>query len=100
MLPEGFEDDSLSPSSKKPEREGLPTGYRMRADAHYVELLSSKRDRSESRGSKRDREAMIPTLVTYDLVAVAWSCCLVITPGHVGYPALVGFAQDLVSAVR
>lgn len=58
VLPEGFEDDSLSPSSKKPEREGLPTGYRMRADAHYVELLSSKRDRSESRGSKRDREAM------------------------------------------
>jgi len=58
VLPEGFEDDSISPSSKKPEREGLPPGYRMRADAHYVELLSSKRDRSEARGSKRDREAM------------------------------------------
>jgi hypothetical protein len=25
VLPEGFEDDSISPSSKKPEREGLPT---------------------------------------------------------------------------
>ena len=58
VLPEGFEDDSIPTSSKKPEREGLPPGYRMRADSHYVELLSSKRDRSESRGSKRDREAM------------------------------------------
>ena len=38
--------------SKKPEREGLPPGYRMRADAHYVEHLTARRseksDRSES----------------------------------------------------
>ena len=37
----------------KPEREGLPPGYRMRADPHYVELLSSggraERVRSEGR---------------------------------------------------
>ena len=31
----------------KPEREGLPRGYRMRADSHYVDALSSPR---ESRG--------------------------------------------------
>ena len=36
----------------KPEREGLPSGYRMRADAHYVDLLASSartdRPRAES----------------------------------------------------
>jgi len=30
-------------SEKKPEREGLPSGYRMRADAHYVDQLTSRR---------------------------------------------------------
>jgi hypothetical protein len=30
-------------SSKKTEREGLPAGYRMRADAHYVDQLSTRR---------------------------------------------------------
>jgi hypothetical protein len=28
---------------KKPDREGLPPGYRMRADSHYVEQLTSRR---------------------------------------------------------
>ena len=41
----------------KPEREGLPAGYRMRADPHYVELLSSggraERVRSEGRSEGR-----------------------------------------------
>ena len=41
----------------KPEREGLPPGYRMRADPHYVELLSSggraERARSEGRAEGR-----------------------------------------------
>jgi hypothetical protein len=31
---------------KKPVREGLPAGYRMRADAHYVEQLSTRRERA------------------------------------------------------
>ena len=37
--------ESLQPASseKKPEREGLPSGYRMRADAHYVDQLTSRR---------------------------------------------------------
>lgn len=30
-------------SHRKPEREGLPAGYRMRADAHYVDQLSTRR---------------------------------------------------------
>jgi hypothetical protein len=34
---------SSGSSSKKPEREGLPPGYRMRADAHYVDLITSRR---------------------------------------------------------
>lgn len=33
--------DFQAGDSIKPEREGLPAGYRMRADPHYVELLSS-----------------------------------------------------------
>jgi hypothetical protein len=42
------EPDDPPPSPKKAEkveREGLPPGYRMRADAHYVENLTSRRDR-------------------------------------------------------
>ncbi|HXT71561.1 MAG TPA: hypothetical protein VN700_17525 [Vicinamibacterales bacterium] len=59
----------------KPEREGLPPGYRMRADPHYVELLSSgargggdRSARGEARGDTRTgpREADItsPARVT------------------------------------
>ena len=41
----------------KPEREGLPPGYRMRADAHYVELLSASPRLERPRGeSTRVRE--------------------------------------------
>ena len=37
--------ESLQPaaSEKKPEREGRPSGYQMRADAHYVDQLTSRR---------------------------------------------------------
>jgi hypothetical protein len=48
------EPDDPPPSSKKTEkveREGLPPGYRMRADAHYVENLTSRR------GDRGDRAA-------------------------------------------
>jgi len=31
----------------KPEREGLPRGYRMRADPHYVDMISSSRSEKE-----------------------------------------------------
>ena len=54
-VPEKFNQDlSDSPPSGgaqgKPEREGLPASYRMRADAHYVEQLASRRaERSEAR---------------------------------------------------
>jgi hypothetical protein len=52
-VPEKFSQDlsdvsPQGPSHVKPEREGLPPGYRMRADAHYVDQLSSRRlDRLE-----------------------------------------------------
>ena len=45
-MSEGIPDfEQLPPatSEKKPEREGLPPGYRMRADAHYVDQLTSRR---------------------------------------------------------
>lgn len=34
-------DDIFAAVTKPPEREGLPPGFRMRADAHYVEVLDS-----------------------------------------------------------
>ena len=44
VLSEEFpHEPSGEPESRKPEREGLPTGYRMRADAHYVDQLTSRR---------------------------------------------------------
>ena len=52
-----FETQELTGSEPvKTEREGLPPGYRMRADSHYVELLSSNaradRPRTEGRPSR------------------------------------------------
>ena len=38
-----LEDAATGARLKKPAREGLPPGYRMRADAHYVDQLSSRR---------------------------------------------------------
>lgn len=37
----------------RPEREGLPSTYRMRADSHYVELLASSGGRAERRAEPR-----------------------------------------------
>jgi hypothetical protein len=54
-------------SEEKPEREGLPPGYRMRADAHYVDQLTSRRservytDYSRATGS-HDADAPEPAL--------------------------------------
>jgi hypothetical protein len=43
-----------APGLKKPEREGLPSNYRMRADAHYVDQLTSRRnDRLEPRSAEQ-----------------------------------------------
>ena len=46
-MPEGMSDlDPLQSvaTDRKPEREGLPAGYRMRADAHYVDQLTGRRN--------------------------------------------------------
>ena len=47
-----------SGDAPKPEREGLPPGYRMRADSHYVELLSTpaKSDRGRVDAATRVRD--------------------------------------------
>ena len=46
-IPEELHDDLEGTAEgvrgKKPVREGLPSGYRMRADSHYVDQLSSRR---------------------------------------------------------
>ncbi len=60
-LPETFNPDFVEgavAAPRKPEREGLPPGYRMRADAHYVDQLTTRRSHGESvRGLARDTEA-------------------------------------------
>jgi len=51
--PEADEPAPTSKKSEKVEREGLPPGYRMRADAHYVENLASRRgDRGVADGPR------------------------------------------------
>jgi hypothetical protein len=60
-----LDDDAaaLTPTStRKSEREGLPPGYRMRADAHYVEQLTARRserasDQARTNGSGADSTA-------------------------------------------
>jgi hypothetical protein len=51
----GGEIEGPAPASapKKPEREGLPPGYRMRADSHYVEQLTSRRERGATDRSRQ-----------------------------------------------
>jgi hypothetical protein len=67
-MPEKFSQDlsDVPPqgtSHVKPEREGLPPGYRMRADAHYVDQLSSRRaervERSASTVGEIDEAAQV-----------------------------------------
>jgi hypothetical protein len=49
--PEGLPPDLVEPPAapRKAEREGLPPGYRMRADAHYVDQLTSRRGQGDAR---------------------------------------------------
>lgn len=57
-IPEEFDGDLEGAAggarAKKPAREGLPAGYRMRADAHYVDQLSSRRADRVADGDRRD----------------------------------------------
>ena len=65
-IPEVFNPElvDIAPATsdrKKPEREGLPAGYRMRADAHYVDQLTSRRtDRAPVEAARSDRSADAP----------------------------------------
>lgn len=55
-----FTTETESPKASKPDREGLPPGYRMRADAHYVEQLTARRgeraERALSDGPRTSRK--------------------------------------------
>ncbi len=57
-----------SGDAPKPEREGLPPGYRMRADSHYVELLSTpaKSDRVRGGDTARVREDQASSRIARD----------------------------------
>ena len=48
--PSEFIQDPEAPKASKSDREGLPAGYRMRADAHYVEQLGTRRGERVERG--------------------------------------------------
>jgi hypothetical protein len=43
-LPDDAADAGVASPGKRPEREGLPASYRMRADAHYVDQILSRSD--------------------------------------------------------
>lgn len=53
--PEKFpgEHSDTSAANGRTDREGLPASYRMRADAHYVEQLATRRERAERLDSTR-----------------------------------------------
>ena len=57
--PEEFSDELEDAGGrlKKPVREGLPPGYRMRADAHYVDQLSSRRAERLAEASRSSARA-------------------------------------------
>ncbi len=59
-LPETFTPDLVDAPvpPRKAEREGLPPGYRMRADAHYVDQLTSRRGQSDGPRATRDADAL------------------------------------------
>ncbi|MCC7010195.1 MAG: hypothetical protein IT184_15415 [Acidobacteria bacterium] len=56
-LQDQFKDEAeFEPKPSKAEREGLPPGYRMRADAHYVDNLTSRRERVLADASRGDAD--------------------------------------------
>jgi len=82
QLSEEQEDGVAVPApSKKAEREGLPPGYRMRADAHYVEHLTSRRGErahADQRGAQeiaerqddRERSEKLLTQLAEDIATI------------------------------
>lgn len=59
-LPETFTPDLVDApvAPRKTEREGLPPGYRMRADVHYVDQLTSRRTHADTPRASRDADAV------------------------------------------
>src|SRR5439155_5895719 len=51
--PELADAPAVRGDQRKPAREGLPPGYRMRADAHYVDQLLTRRERAPDAGDRQ-----------------------------------------------
>lgn len=67
------DDAEFEPVSPKSEREGLPPGYRMRADAHYVEHLTSRRERvvaEAARAAEGERAEKLLAQLAEDLATI------------------------------
>lgn len=67
VSPESFDEDPVEfstppPRNKKAEREGLPPGYRMRADAHYVDVLTTRRAERNERTDRPTPRAAEPAV--------------------------------------
>jgi hypothetical protein len=54
---EGFSEEAREAAVDQPAREGLPAGFRMRADAHYVDLITSRRSESPRDAARRSSRA-------------------------------------------
>jgi hypothetical protein len=113
-VPEKFSQDlsvdapPAGASHGKPEREGLPPGYRMRADAHYVELLASRRPERDARigahaepeadaaGDVRDRRSeRVLAQLHEELAAITAAANLLATDGA---PLVRRLSVDLIRA--
>jgi len=79
VLPERFREEFTElftppiESRRSPDREGLPPGYRMRADAHYVDQLSSRSADTTVRFIAT-QEIDAPTPDSADLARLTGSC--------------------------
>lgn len=54
---EGLSEEGREATPEPPAREGLPPGFKMRADAHYVDLITSRRSESPREASRPSSRA-------------------------------------------
>lgn len=102
IIPDRLSTDHRDVSSDsltgRPEREGLPSGFRMRADAHYVEQLTSRREQadrpeaprhqsgqadmtpSDSNGERDRRSDRVMNQVSEELATIASATTLAADP--------------------
>jgi hypothetical protein len=84
---------------KTEEREGLPPGYRMRADAHYVDQLSARSSEPPRAVAATDRRRVPDTQIITDVMgAVATIQSAANLASDDGSPAVRRVALDLIRA--